>query len=77
LPSATQANHHFAAVFQEYIAQHADREHVINMMVGGLQRIAEYPKKGFQIEQEIPGDVWDAYHTLVAAGYTKQLIKDD
>lgn len=44
-------------------------------MVGDLQRIKEYPAKGFQIEQEIPDEVWSAYETLVAAGYDKHLIK--
>jgi uncharacterized SAM-binding protein YcdF (DUF218 family) len=62
--------------FDEYIDSHVDREHVINMMVGDIQRIAEYPKLGFQISQEIPDDIWDAYQKLILAGYTKQLIKD-
>jgi len=43
-------------------------------MVGDLQRIAIYPKQGFQIAQEIPVDVWDAFEQLVALGYTKHLI---
>ena len=30
----------------------------------------------FQIPQEIPRDVWEAYEQLVAAGYTWNLIKD-
>ncbi len=51
-------------------------EQWINAMVGDLQRIKEYPKKGFQIEQDIPEKVWEAYEYLVDAGYTKNLIKD-
>lgn len=51
-------------------------EHWIHAMVGGLQRIKEYPARGFQIEQEIPHDVWNAYEALVKAGYTERLIKD-
>ncbi len=43
-------------------------------MVGDLQRIKEYPKLGFQIVQEIPDEVWNAYEKLVAAGYNKHLI---
>ena len=31
-------------------------EHWLNAMVGDLQRIKEYPAKGFQIEQQIPND---------------------
>ena len=49
---------------------------VIGIMVGDLQRIAIYPARGFQIPQEIPGDVWQAYEALVKAGYDKYLVKD-
>lgn len=51
-------------------------DHWIHNMVGDLQRIKEYPKKGFQIEQEIPDDVLNAYNFLIDEGYTKSLIKD-
>jgi uncharacterized SAM-binding protein YcdF (DUF218 family) len=50
-------------------------DHWIHTMVGDLQRIKEYPTKGFQIEQEIPDDVWQAYEFLVVQGYNKRLIK--
>jgi uncharacterized SAM-binding protein YcdF (DUF218 family) len=49
---------------------------VISIMVGDLQRIREYPARGFQIPQEIPDDVWDAYERLVRAGYNRHLMKD-
>jgi len=52
------------------------KEHMINAMVGDLQRIIEYPKRGWQIPQDIPDDVWQAYEFLVSKGYTKRLIKD-
>ena len=35
-----------------------------------------YPERGFQIPQEIPDDVWQAYEELVEAGYDKYLLKD-
>ena len=47
---------------------------VVSIMVGDLQRIRLYPEKGFQIEQEIPADVWNAYEALVEAGFDKYLI---
>lgn len=47
----------------------------IDVMVGDLQRIKEYPKKGFQIPQVIPDQVWQAYEQLVLLGFTKRLIK--
>ncbi len=51
-------------------------EHWIHAMVGDLQRIKEYPSKGFQIAQEVPDTVWRAYEHLVSIGYTNMLIKD-
>ncbi len=44
-------------------------------MVGGLQRIKEYPKLGFQIERDIPTEVWAAYEELVKLDYDKRLIR--
>lgn len=46
----------------------------LNVMVGDLQRLEEFPKRGFQIEQDIPAEVWAAYDRLVAAGYTEHLL---
>jgi hypothetical protein len=43
-------------------------------MVGDLQRIKLYPERGFQIYQDIPDDVWQAYEKLVGMGYTKHLV---
>jgi uncharacterized SAM-binding protein YcdF (DUF218 family) len=50
-------------------------EDVISIMVGDLQRIREYPARGFQIPQEIPADVWHAYDQLVAAGFDRHLLR--
>jgi len=44
-------------------------------MAGDLQRIREYPKSGYQIEQEIPDEIWNAFEQLVAAGYNRHLIR--
>lgn len=61
--------------FEEYPTSDIPVEKLINMMVGDLQRIKFYPEKGFQIYQEIPDEVWDAYGKLVAMGFDKQLMK--
>ena len=65
--------------FDEYLAKYSNpsltQDEVIEIMVGDLQRIRLYPAKGFQIEQEIPGDVWAAYEELVALGYDRHLVK--
>ena len=47
---------------------------VISIMVGDLQRVRVYAEKGFQIPQEIPADVWEAYEQLVKAGYDSRLV---
>jgi uncharacterized SAM-binding protein YcdF (DUF218 family) len=49
-------------------------DYVVKVMVGDLQRIREYPKQGFQIEQNIPQPIWNAYERLTATGYTKHLL---
>jgi len=60
--------------FEEYIdpSHFSDKDHVINGMVGDLLRIKEYPAQGFQVPQEIPPVVWEAYQKLVTLGYTKR-----
>jgi len=49
---------------------------VISIMVGDLQRIRLYPERGFQIPQEIPDDVWQAFTALVGEGYNRHLVPD-
>jgi len=50
------------------------REKFLSTMVGDLIRIKEYPKLGFQIEQDIPEDVWSAGQELIKLGYNKPLV---
>jgi uncharacterized SAM-binding protein YcdF (DUF218 family) len=68
------------ASLDEYLARYSNDaltpDDVLNIMVGDLQRIRIYPSKGFQIEQEIPADVWSAFEELVAAGYDRHLISE-
>ena len=61
--------------YEDYFTEELPKDFVLNVMVGDLQRIKEYPKLGYQIEQPIPDDVWRAYELLVAAGYDTALIK--
>lgn len=62
--------------FDDYPNKEISKEEFINVMVGDVQRIKIYPEKGFQIPQEIPHDVWDAYEQLVKLGYNKHLINN-
>jgi uncharacterized SAM-binding protein YcdF (DUF218 family) len=59
--------------FENYPTKEIPLEKVIHIMVGDLQRIRIYPEKGFQIPQEIPGDVWEAYRRLIAQGFNQHL----
>lgn len=59
--------------FDEYAKAIGDPPMVLDMIVGDLQRIMEYPKKGFAIPQDVPNEVHDAYRRLVEAGYTSRL----
>jgi len=61
----------------DYVTDEIPMEKVISIMAGDLQRIKLYPAKGFQIHQEIPSDVWDAYEKLLSLGYDKHLIKEE
>lgn len=61
--------------YEEYIDKVVEREVIVNIMVGDLQRIKVYPEKGFQLHQDIPDEVWDAYQKLVDLGYTKHLVE--
>ena len=47
----------------------------ISVIVGDFQRMDLYAKKGYQLPQEIPKEAWEAFRTLVAMGYDKQLAK--
>src|SRR3989344_1400942 len=63
--------------FGDYVDSEMSHRDVINILVGDLQRIREYPKKGYQIVQKIPRTVWKAYEKLVSMGYTNHLIVPD
>jgi uncharacterized SAM-binding protein YcdF (DUF218 family) len=59
--------------WEEYADADNPRDVVINLMVGDLVRIRDYPALGFQIPQDIPDDVWEANQFLIAAGYDAHL----
>jgi hypothetical protein len=47
---------------------------VIDMLVGDLQRVIEYPDLGFAIPQEVPDKVREAYSALIEAGFGSRFI---
>ena len=62
--------------WEEYSKDETKKQEDINIIVGDLQRILVYPRRGYQIYQEVPADVMEAYRKLVEMGYTKRLLHD-
>ncbi|MFI1105414.1 YdcF family protein [Streptomyces melanogenes] len=58
----------------DYIKSIGDEKLVVDMLVGDLQRVIEYPKLGFAVEQGVPDDVHDAYERLLGEGFDSRLI---
>jgi uncharacterized SAM-binding protein YcdF (DUF218 family) len=65
--------------FDDYLANYANSalspNEVVSIIVGDLQRIRVYPARGYQIEQDVPSEVMEAYDELVAEGFTKYLVQ--
>lgn len=59
---------------QRSVAQGLSEKKVIDVMVGDFQRMDVYPKKGYQIPQQIPEPVWEAFYCLTDLGYTSELV---
>ena len=51
------------------------RRGVIETIVGDVQRMELYAKKGYQVPVEIPAEVRAAFNALVEQGYTGQLTR--
>ena len=63
--------------FDAYTAPGIPRDDVIQIMVGDLQRLIVYGERGWSTPQRVPPDVMAAFDGLVAAGYTKRLLRDE
>lgn len=57
-----------------YLRSIGDEKLVVDMLVGDLQRVIEYPRLGFAIEQAVPPEVIDAYGRLISDGFDSRLI---
>lgn len=62
--------------FDEYAGGSIRRDEVVHIMVGDLQRLIVYGRKGWSVPQMIPDEVMEAYERLVAAGYTRRLLRE-
>lgn len=59
---------------QNSVAQGLSEKTVVDVIVGDFQRMDVYAKKGYQIPQDIPSQVWDAFYRLVRLGHTSELV---
>ncbi len=60
--------------YEDYTKDPFLRKGAIETMVGDLIRIREYPKLGFQIEQDIPNNIWEAGQKLLELGFNKYAL---
>ncbi|GAA2299777.1 YdcF family protein [Streptomyces violaceusniger] len=60
--------------FADYVKTIGDEKLVIDTMVGDLQRVIEYPKSDYAIEQEVPDEVLAAYERLLRSGFDSRLL---
>lgn len=60
--------------FDDYLKTIGDEKLVVDQLVGDLQRVIEYPKLGFAIEQDVPEDVHAAYQSLLNDGFDSRLL---
>jgi len=69
---ATLASPHLT--LDEYFTPELDAEKIINIIMGDLQRLWVYARKGWSSAQDFPGEVQEAYRRLEELGFTKHLI---
>ena len=61
----------------EYFTEELPPEKVIPIMLGDLQRVWIYARRGWSAAQIVPLEVMDAYRELKTLGFTQQLLPDE
>ena len=61
----------------QYFTDELGPEKIINIMMGDLQRLWVYARKGWSAPQPLPAEVREAYLRLAALGFTKHLIAEE
>jgi uncharacterized SAM-binding protein YcdF (DUF218 family) len=61
----------------EYFTEELPAEKVIPIMLGDLQRIWIYARRGWSAAQIVTPEVMEAYRELKALGFTQQLLPED
>lgn len=66
--------------FDEFIKdleENENRDNVIAVIIGDIQRIVVYPQLGWQKEDNISAEVLNAYNVIKSKGYTKYLLSKE
>jgi uncharacterized SAM-binding protein YcdF (DUF218 family) len=66
-----------AMTLDQYFTPDLPAEKIIHILMGDLQRIWVYARKGWSAPQPIPAEVREAYDRLAALGFTRHLIAED
>jgi hypothetical protein len=61
----------------EYFTEDLPPEKVIPIMLGDLQRVWIYGRRGWSAAQIVPEDVMEAYRELKSLGFTRQLLAEE
>ena len=61
----------------EYFTADLTAEKILHIMMGDLQRVWIYGRRGWSAAQRIPAEVRDAFEYLKDVGFTRQLIVED
>lgn len=64
----------FGGGYQGYANPDHTRSELVHFLVGDLQRLAVYARRGWSAPVDIPDDVWQAYGELCARGFTDHLV---
>lgn len=59
----------------DYVSDSEPFDDVVNIMVGDLERIKDYPRRGFMTPSVVPRAVIEAYEVLIRAGFTQHSLQ--
>lgn len=62
--------------YEDFPNEEISKQLMIENIVGDFQRIKVYADRGWQIPQEVPTEVQQAFEKLIAAGYTQRLVQE-
>jgi uncharacterized SAM-binding protein YcdF (DUF218 family) len=65
-----------AMTLDEYFTSDLTPEKIIHIMMGDLQRLWLYGKRGWSAPQHVPDEVMQAYAHLKANGFTRHLLEE-